>query len=393
MLLLVAACRISFDDRIDAARVDSITVDAAPACVVDLAVGMTHGCLQLVGGELWCWGANDFGQLGLGSVSAPMATPVRPTVLPAATAIEAGDKLTCVIREVDGRAACVGENEDTHLDGMTVGDPALTPLVAQTPPLEYVRAGENFLCGQVGSDIMCWGDGDEGEPGRATAPDTHPPELVIGSPVSGLALGRQHACVKTSDGEIACWGDGRDNRLGGPASDNCPIATDGAGPCDMSMKARVNVPAVPLGVAAGHRHTCVWTATSEVYCFGANDLGQCGRPPSPSELETLVTGIPPVTQVVTARDHSCALDTIGQVWCWGAGTAGQLGGTMNSATPVMVPLGSAAIELASHSLAAFTCARMLDGSAVCWGANSFGQLGRGTISPRGLPDRVGVACP
>jgi alpha-tubulin suppressor-like RCC1 family protein len=42
-----------------------------------VALGAKHSCAVTFDGALWCWGANDMGQLGTGATGAPIALPQR----------------------------------------------------------------------------------------------------------------------------------------------------------------------------------------------------------------------------------------------------------------------------------------------------------------------------
>ena len=73
-----------------------------------MSVGLSHACARLTSGEVWCWGKNEYGELGTGSITAPSA-PVRATQFPNALAVRAGMGVTCAIL-ADRSVACVGRN-------------------------------------------------------------------------------------------------------------------------------------------------------------------------------------------------------------------------------------------------------------------------------------------
>ncbi len=50
-----------------------VPVDPAPpACSKAVATGDLHACAVRNDGTVWCWGANDFGQLGDGTTDTPV---------------------------------------------------------------------------------------------------------------------------------------------------------------------------------------------------------------------------------------------------------------------------------------------------------------------------------
>ena len=98
-----------------------------------------------------------------------------------------------------------------------------------------------------------------------------------------------------------------------------PVQADAGG-------AVASVRSVAQTISSLDKHTC-FVNSSKVYCWGANDYGQLGRPnvtliyASPFE----VPGIDNAVAVTAGAAHSCALTSLGTVWCWGRGADGRLG--------------------------------------------------------------------
>jgi len=69
--------------------------------VVQLVAGTAHFCARRADGTVWCWGHNDYGQLGDGTrEDATVAAPVKKLV--DATQIAAGGDRTCASRQKGG---------------------------------------------------------------------------------------------------------------------------------------------------------------------------------------------------------------------------------------------------------------------------------------------------
>jgi alpha-tubulin suppressor-like RCC1 family protein len=100
-----------------------------PADVIDMSIRMFHACALRAGGELWCWGRNIEGQLGVGD-TAMHETPiaVRAGVVETCT----GAFFTCARRD-DDTVECAGKNEYGQLgagdlDERHAWTPMLVPL-------------------------------------------------------------------------------------------------------------------------------------------------------------------------------------------------------------------------------------------------------------------------
>jgi alpha-tubulin suppressor-like RCC1 family protein len=131
-----------------------------------------------------------------------------------------------------------------------------------------------------------------------------------------------------------------------------------------------------------------------LYCWGANENGQAGAPPSPTVLPREIgrdLGFP--SSGVT---HSCAVHYdifIGGypdgIWCWGDNRFGQLGDgtTVSHSKPasIQIPLNPVSVGAGDG----FSCAYESSGRAFCWGRDPDGQLGDGTTTDKTTPVRVG----
>lgn len=126
-----------------------IPCSAVPVPVSDLtaavaiSVGGTHACAVLEGGSVACWGANQYGQLGVGTTSGPTTclagwdgTPVAcspvPLVVPNlhdVISVAAGGEHTCA-GLADGSVRCWGWNLSGQLGNGTTVD-AAEPVVVE----------------------------------------------------------------------------------------------------------------------------------------------------------------------------------------------------------------------------------------------------------------------
>jgi alpha-tubulin suppressor-like RCC1 family protein len=106
---------------------------AAAGSVTQIFAGGSHTCALRVDGSLWCWGSNRFGQLGTGDTNnrlSPVA--IAPADLgTSVSAAYAGGAHTCAVK-VDLSVWCWGSNQYGQL-GVDVGPLQKAPLQVSPP--------------------------------------------------------------------------------------------------------------------------------------------------------------------------------------------------------------------------------------------------------------------
>lgn len=416
---------------------DSITpvdVQGLTTGVNSIAAGTAHACALLVSGSLKCWGYNNGGQLGNGTL-VNSSVPVDVVgISGSVSAVSAGLTHTCAVLS-SGAAQCWGDNTYGQLGTGalgTVGTPP-TSVAGLTSGVTGLSAAEAHTCVLMSSGgVKCWGGNTQGQLGDGSDSTRLSPVDVAGmtSGVISLSVGAIHSCSLLSSGAVTCWGNALSRALGtdpmglyfttpqatsglmsnvtavdsGGGSQSCAIKTDGSAQCwgtnnygqtgsGSSLSYLISpTPVVGLGsgvtsMSTGDGHTCA-VQNGAAKCWGLNSSGQLGdgtttNTSAPVTVAGLGSG---VAQISVGSLHTCALTTAGAVKCWGSGIYGQLGNNdiANSSTPVDVSgmtSGIAQIDLgASHS-----CAVTTSGGAKCWGYNARGRLGNGTTSSEKVP--------
>ncbi|AKU98171.1 BNR repeat domain protein [Labilithrix luteola] len=171
---------LSWGKSIDSplARASSLVADPVPAPlalsdIVGIASGTSHVCALSHGGGLFCWGANDQGQLGSGTLGTQeLPAPVSLPEGVQAVAVFAGGDDTCIIA-ANGDLLCWGANDRGQL-GVTAGR-------AQPHPRRIEGLGEQVVSAAImdaaicalrrGGTVACWGDNLVGQLGRGSRDD------------------------------------------------------------------------------------------------------------------------------------------------------------------------------------------------------------------------------
>ncbi len=358
---------------------------------VSVAVGRDHSCALLVNGTVKCWGSNALGQLGTGAGSASSAVPVLVSGLSNVVSIAAGSAHTCA-RKSDGTVSCWGQNNSGQL-----GDGTLQPRFAPVGALGLanavtVAAGGGHTCAvRANGLVQCWGANDQGQLGLGDfAARSVPSEVTSVSKITSIAAGNQHTCARRADGEVLCWGSNDRGQFGDGSAANRSFFPVQANLVDSTISERQHA----VELAAGHSHTCAVVAASfhlSVACWGKNSAGQLGRGQS-SAFETDLRALGDRTLAIAAGlAHTCELAMDGSVKCWGDNSRRQLGIGNTDANLARVTVSGLGATSAAKMIAAGTnhsCALRANGRALCWGRNLGYALGDGTSTNRSTPTDV-----
>jgi len=311
-----------------------------------VALGAEHTCALTAAGGVKCWGGNNYGQTGTGSAAAVIATPSDVVGLTSGVIfIASGAWHTCALTATNG-VLCWGRNEDGQTGSGSISTKIATPTQVSglTSGVAMISSGGFYTCAQMmGGAVNCWGDNYWGYFGNGTTSDSSTPTpssalqgVLSNSILQPMSAGYFNNCVITNAGGVKCFGDNSYGQLG------VTNVTSSASPLD--------VPAWNSGVtriATAANFACALTAAG-VQCLGDNSNGQLGKGTTggafnatPSAVTNLSEG---VSQISAVLNHACAVTQTGGVKCWGANSGGQLGNnsTIATGTPAAVLLGEPA---------------------------------------------------
>jgi alpha-tubulin suppressor-like RCC1 family protein len=336
-----------------------------------------------------CWGFNEFGQLGNDhNYSTQLPNPdvsLTSYGLNNVVQVGGGSISTCVLN-TKGQVYCWGNNGYGQL-GVNAGAPnpdqqTYLPNLIEgfAGRVKTITVGESTNCALLyDGTVQCWGFSRYGQTGIVQENNPIPSTVTFTETVLKVTSGGQHICALLSSNRVACWGYNQFGQLGFEATSG----TDTPNPTPTIIEGLTNV----VDVQAGRYFNCALNNVGEIWCWGNNwggmlgnstgDTDQLGAYPTPTRIDPALLGGLPVA-IRAGQNNSCALFYDNTVKCWGFNQYGQLGnGTFNSdpnPNPTQV-IGIAGTVAQLISFDAANCVLLTNGRVQCWGWNKFGQLG------------------
>lgn len=302
---------------------------------VALRGGWDHLCGLTADSTAYCWGRNDWGQLGDGT-RVERSQPTRVATDLELVAITASVHTTCAL-EATGAAHCWGRNGFGAVGNGVAGESEveLRPTeVAGTARFRTLDGAWANCAIALEGRAFCWGSiPGRFEPTGYVAPGDcstayyewyEGRQCIVPTPIAGELRFESLAgdrCGVTDGGEAYCWGDGQYGTLG-----------DGRVGVHSVSPVRVEGGIRFQALTAGASHVCGLDLYGTAYCWGNNFVGQLGIGDNGASGGTLVRAVPtPVVTderfvtIVAGAAHTCALAADETVWCWGDNESNQLG--------------------------------------------------------------------
>jgi len=235
------------------------------------------------GGELYCWGKGDVGQNGHGALG-NVNTPTRVGNAGAGihsdwTFVHRNPGGACGIRN-GGELYCWGDNFYGQLGIDILGGSSSYPRLVEGGFNNWskVASGRQHTCAvRASGELYCWGFNREGQLGNGVMADHPGGDVLKPEPVGTEAAGTRwsdwtdislyqgHTCGIRNGGELYCWGD---NQLG-------KLGIGSTSPAKAVQPTRVGSASDWSAVSAGHYHSCGLRGVS-AWCWGFNISGGIG---------------------------------------------------------------------------------------------------------------------
>ncbi|KAK2852332.1 hypothetical protein Q7C36_007533 [Tachysurus vachellii] len=284
---------------------------------------------------------------------------------------------------------CWGDSSKGQLALPGTGVKATPTSVPLTEQLIQISCGEQHTLFLTPSgQVLSCGRNSKGQLGRSKSRDTKLPVKIEGlGSVAAIACGQDHSLALCDSGQVFSWGAGGEGQLGICS----PFAK-----CLKPMLSQIPFQIQVVQVACGNVHSLALTKGGEVFSWGLNKYGQLGLGKSVN-LQALPALIPslvgvPVIQISAGGAHTMALTLTDQVFCCGANSVGQLGLNRKDvngrfticAVPALRNFGVSSISCGAAHTAVLTKV----GEVYTFGEGAHGQLGHNSTNNQLLPKKV-----
>lgn len=260
--------------------------------------------------EIYCWGANEHGLLGIGTHSSE--TPLKLDSPYKYKYLEVGFSYACAIR-LTGELDCWGSIEQNQGQLIIVSVGRVGADLYQS-----VSIGDRHACAVNTNDqVFCWGQ-DVGDLIDGSNDFKRTPVLVsdVGMKVKDVQVNSGNTCYIDSANQLYCWGNNNFRQL----------ENSSANKFGTLEKRKVLGETQYTEVILGNSHICGRTIDNKVICRGNNIVSQIGYSLSKIIGEpTLVELASGIRSLSSKALYTCALALDNRYACWGDDMYGKLG--------------------------------------------------------------------
>lgn len=193
-----------------------VQVTGLPNNVSRVSAGYDHTCV-IAGTDLYCWGGNLYGQIGQNDTTPPDPPHLTPKLaMSNVQYISAGGFFNCAIDTTD-QLWCWGDNADGHLGLGDQSNRSVPTMVPGMDDVAEVDTGVRSACGLLNDgSVHCWGFQGSGRLGDGVYAMDDVTRRTFPAPVHGplgqpggaqsIRVTEGAGCAVATNGSLWCWG-------------------------------------------------------------------------------------------------------------------------------------------------------------------------------------------
>jgi len=345
--------------------------------------------------DVWSFGDNVYGELGLGDTTNRNVPTKIPPVDCEAKYIACGENHSLII-DMNDNVWLFGKNYSGQLG---LGDTTDRLVPTKIPSVEgwngkakYIACGENHsILIDINDNVWSFGNNVKVQLGLGDTTDRNIPTNIHS--VEGwngkakyIACGEYHSIIIDTNDNVWSFGNNNKGQLGLGDTNNRPVPNKIPSVEGWNGKAKY--------IECGGNHSIIIDMNDNVWSFGNNYSGQLGLGDTNNRLvPTKISSVEGWTlkekakQIASGRSSSLIIDMNDNVWSFGNNQSGQLGldDIENRNKPTQI-LNIKAKQIAcgrEHSMIIDT-----DSNTLSFGNNYSGQLGLGDKADRNKPTQI-----
>ena len=334
-------------------------------------------------GNLWTWGRNTDGQLGILGRTA-VFSPIQ--ILPFDTwkKVVTGTWHTVALNSNGTLSVWGVNNQGGQLGLNTNAGPYSSPVLLDSDSIwsDVATGAYSSYAINTNGALWAWGNNNIGQLGLGNTTDRSSPvqvgSLSNWSKITAHIVNFNAAISIKTDGTLWAWGYNAFGQLG------LSNLTNRSSPVQVGNLSNWSQ------VSAGGAHALAIKTDGTLWGWGNGGNGQLGNfgvnVSSPVQIGALSNW----SQVSCGYSHTLAIKTDGTIWAWGRNVFGELG--LNTTASVSSPVQIGTQSDWSKITCGYYSSRAIktDGTLWTWGYNPNGQLGLSDITNRSSPVQVGT---
>ena len=349
----------------------------------DINPGKSHVLAVKADGTLWAWGLNNFGQLGLGdTINRNIPHKIgfdNDWVTTGCSgnqsfAIKSNGTLWAWGNNSFGQLG-KGNNSNSSANWVPV-------QIGSATNWTDIAAGSNFTVGlNASGQLFTWGNDAFGQLGNATAPAVNvPTQIQPGSSWTTIEAGADFAMAIRADGMLFSWGRNNTGQLGigNNFNQGSPAMVSSALPW-------IGISCGQDGFTNNNQHALGLKSDGTAWSWGDNFYGELGNLQATSNTNAPGIINPSINNIIAVEcgwGISYIRDVTGQVYACGSDSTGAMCNTQSQTnsnsfiTISVTPIGWSCFSAGEN----FTVALKSNGTLWFWGSNNNGQAGNGSTN-------------
>ena len=360
-----------------------------------IANGASHSVAIKSDNTLWVWGSAASGQIGDNQTAVARSSPVQVTTVSNYVQVGTGKTDSSYAINLSGNLYAWGLNSTGQLGlGDTINRSSPTLVTTNDTTWQFVSGTKGIT---TNGTLYSWGSNDNGQLGDGTTINKSTPTQIIAGTSFVFTTGSNTArnLAISTTGNLYAWGLNNSGALG----DNTTI--NKSTPIQVSNATLVGVSwnlVFTNNDTATTGHTLAITNTGLLYAWGGNATGQLGDQTTINKSIPTQIGSSSWTAVAAYASASVAINSLGQLFAWGSDANSRLGDalTVNQSSPVLISGGGGnaysndSWRVLDASVATSGLVHLLSDNGVIygWGQNTTGVLGDSTTVSKTSPIQV-----